>query len=89
LPSQPPNVKTEKWLPQQAILGNMAVCSWEKEDVFMSRLVEWLYRKFNRIKLHFYFHNFEPFIWLHAMKYLWVMSCPIVQFTSKVSQTVC
>ena len=27
LPGQPPNMKTEKWLPQQAILGNMAVCS--------------------------------------------------------------
>ena len=25
LPGQPPNVKTGKWLPQQDILGNMAV----------------------------------------------------------------
>jgi glucuronosyltransferase len=27
LPGQPPNVKIEKWLPQQDILGNSAVCS--------------------------------------------------------------
>jgi glucuronosyltransferase len=27
LPEQPANVKTGAWLPQQDILGNMAVCS--------------------------------------------------------------
>ena len=27
LPGQPPNVKIGTWLPQQDILGNMAVCS--------------------------------------------------------------
>jgi len=27
LPGQPANVKIGKWLPQQDILGNMAVCS--------------------------------------------------------------
>jgi hypothetical protein len=54
----------------------------------MSRIVEWLYRKFNRIQLHCYFHNFKSFILLHTMNPLWGMSCPKVQFTSNSSQTV-
>jgi glucuronosyltransferase len=32
LPGQPPNVKSEKWLPQQDILGNLCFCY--RESVF-------------------------------------------------------
>ena len=31
LPGQPLNVKTEKWLPQQDILGNTTFCFSQKE----------------------------------------------------------
>ena len=40
LPGQPAYLKIGKWLPQQDILGNMAVCSWQNEYMFMTRLVE-------------------------------------------------
>jgi hypothetical protein len=54
----------------------------------MNRIVEWLYRKLCRIKLHCYFHNFESLIWMHAMNLLWGMRRGNVQFTSSISQTV-